>query len=204
MLIADTLVVIGLATASLGTIQETGGVQEHSFWLRNDGTEAVTLQQGYTSCECTTIEFDRYGQVLPGDSSQVVLRFNPQGRGGDFTVTGTVVYGTERKRVKLSMTGNSILSEETLMRRFPVAVSDHLRLSTDRFDLGVIHPGETKERSVVVLHRDENDRTESLNITYTPDEKTPKGLQHIPYKVTTTEQGKQRQLTITLDVMIKK
>ncbi len=203
MLIADTLVVIGLATASLGTIQETGGVQEHSFWLRNDGSEAVTLQQGYTSCECTTMEFDRFAQVQPGDSSQVILRFNPQGRGGEFNVTGTVVYGNERKRVKLTMTGNSVLSEETLMKRYPIAVSENLRLSTDRFDLGVMHPGETKERSVVVLHRDENDRTESLSITYTPDAKTPKGLQHIPHTVATTEQGKQRQLTITLDVMIK-
>lgn len=203
MLIADTLVVIGLATASLGTIQETGGVQEHTFWLRNDGAEAVTLQQGYTSCECTTIEFDRYAQVQPGDSSRVTLRFNPMGRGGEFNVNGTVVYGTERKRVKLSMTGNSILSEETLMKRYPVAVSDNLRLSTDRFDLGVMHPGETKERSVAVLHRDENDRTESLTITYTPDKKTPTGLQHIPYTVTTIDQGKQQQLVITLDVMIK-
>ena len=202
-MIADTLVVIGLAAASLGTIQETGGVQEHSFWLRNDGPEAVTLQQGYTSCECTTIEFDRFAQVQPGDSSQVILRFNPQGRGGDFTVTGTVVYGTERKRVKLAMTGNSILSEETLMKRYPIAVTENLRLSTDRFDLGIMHPGETKVRSVVVLHRDENDRTETLAITYTPDDKTPKGLQHIPYTVLTSEQGKQRQLTITLDVMIK-
>ena len=203
MLIADTLVVIGLATASLGTIQETGGVQEHSFWLRNDGPEAVILQQGYTSCECTTIEFDRYGQVQPGDSSQAILRFNPQGRGGDFTVSGTVVYGTERKRVKLSMTGNSILSEETLMKRYPVAVTENLRLSTDRFDLGIMHPGETRERSVVVLHRDENDRTETLAITFTPDDKTPKGLQHIPYTLTTTHHGKPLQLTITLDVMIK-
>ena len=203
MFIADTLMVIGLATASLGTIQETGGVQEHTYWLRNDGTEAVTLQQGYTSCECTTIEFDRYAQVLPGDSSRVTLRFNPQGRGGEFIVSGTVVYGSERKRVKLAMTGTSILSEETLLKRFPVAVNENLRLSTDRFDLGVMHPGETKERSVVVLHRDENDSTETLAITYTLDEKTPKGLQHIPYTVTTTEQGKQRQLTITLDVMIK-
>ena len=203
MLLADTLVVIGLATASLGTIQETGGVQEHTYWLRNDGTETVMLQQGYTSCECTTIDFDRYAQVQPGDSSRVTLRFNPQGRGGDFTVTGTVVYGTERKRVKLSMTGNSILSEETLMKRYPVAVSDHLRLSTDRFDLGILHPGETRERNVVVLHRDENDRTETLTVTFTPDDKTPKGLQHIPYTVVTTEQGKQRQLVITLDVMIK-
>lgn len=203
MLLADTLVVIGLATASLGTIQETGGVQEHTFWLRNDGTQAVTLQQGYTSCECTTIEFDRYAQVQPGDSSQVIMRFNPQGRGGDFTVTGTVVYGTERKRVKLAMTGNSILSEETLRMRYPIAVSDNLRLSTDRFDLGILHPGETRERNVVVLHRDENDRTETLTVTFTPDDKTPKGLQHIPYTVVTTEQGKQRQLVITLDVMIK-
>lgn len=203
MLIADTLVVIGLATASLGTIQETGGVQEHTYWLRNDGSEAVMLQQGYTSCECTTIEFDRYAQVQPGDSSRVTLRFNPQGRGGEFNVSGTVVYGNERKRVKLAMTGTSILSEETLMKRFPIAVSDNLRLSTDRFDLGVMHIGETKERSVVILHRDENDRTESLSITFTPDDKTPKGLQHVPYTVVTSEQGKQRQLTITLDVMIK-
>ena len=202
-MIADTLVVIGLATASLGTIQETGGMQEHSFWLRNDGTEVVTLQQGYTSCECTTIEFDRYAQVQPGDSSQVILRFNPQGRGGEFNVSGTVVYGNERKRVKLAMTGMSILSEETLMKRFPIAVNDNLRLSTDRFDLGVMHIGETKERSVVILHRDENDRTESLSITFTPDDKTPKGLQHVPYTVVTSEQGKQRQLVITLDVMIK-
>ncbi len=203
MIVADTLVVIGLATASLGTIQETGGVQEHTYWLRNDGREAVMLQQGYTSCECTTIQFDRYGQVQPGDSTPVTLQFNPQGRGGEFTVTGTVVYGTERKRVKLAMTGTSLLSEETLMRRFPFKVSDNLRLSTDRFDLGVMHPGETKERSVVVLHRDENDRTESLSITYRPDDKPPKGVQHIPYTVTTTDQGKPRQLTITLDVLIK-
>lgn len=203
IMVADTLVVIGLAIASLGTIQETGGVQEHTYWLRNDGQETVMLQQGYTSCECTTIEFDRYGQVQPGDSTAVTLRFNPQGRGGEFNVTGTVVYGAERKRVKLAMTGTSILSEETLMRRFPVKVSDNLRLSTDRFDLGVMHPGESKERSVVVLHRDENDRTEPLSISYTPDDKTPKGVQHIPYTVTTTERGKERQLIITLDVMIK-
>ena len=203
MLVADTLVVIGLATASLGTIQETGGVQEHTFWLRNDGTEAVMLQQGYTSCECTVIDFDWYAQVQPGDSSCVTLRFNPQGRGGEFNVTGTVVYGTERKRVKLSLTGNSVLSEETLMMRYPVAVSEWTRLSTDRFDLGVMHPGETKERTVVVLHRDENDSTEQLTVSFTPNDKTPKGLQHISYPAVTTENGKQRQLNITLDVMIK-
>lgn len=203
MLIADTLVVIGLATASLGTIQENGGVQERTFWLRNDGSEAVMLQQGYTSCECTVMDFDRYAQVQPGDSSCVTLKFNPQGRGGEFNVSGTVVYGNERKRVKLSLTGNSVLSEETLMKRYPVGVSKNLRLSTDRFDLGVMHPGETKQRTVVALHRDENDQTEQLTISFTPDDKTPKGLQHISYPLVTHDGGKETKVVITLDVMIK-
>jgi hypothetical protein len=39
-----------------------------------------------------------------------------------------------------------ITSEETLLRQFPVRISDHLRLPTDRFDLGVMRQGESKER----------------------------------------------------------
>ena len=57
-MIADTLTVIGLATIALGTIQEADGPVEHTFWLRNDGTETVVLHQGYTSCGCTTIRFE--------------------------------------------------------------------------------------------------------------------------------------------------
>lgn len=203
MLLTDTLVVIGLATASLGTIQENGGVQEHTFWLRNDGHEVVTMQQGYTSCECTTIDFDKMAVLERGDSTRVILRFNPQGRGGEFNVSGTVVYGSHRKRVKMSMKGNCILSEETLMKRFPIDAGDNLRLSCDRFDLGIMHQGETKERTVVVLHRDENDSTEMLKVSFTVEADTPKGLQHIAYPVVSHGSHKERKLIITLDVLIQ-
>ena len=84
MLLTDTLIVIGMATVSLGTINEADGLQERTFWLRNNGTEAVTLVQGYTSCGCTTIQFDKEQSIAPGDSSAVTLRFNPQGKGGEF------------------------------------------------------------------------------------------------------------------------
>ena len=43
--------------------------------------------------------------------------------------------------------------------------------------------GETKERNVVVLFRSEGDRQECIPITFTVDEQTPKGLQHIPYLI---------------------
>jgi hypothetical protein len=203
MLVADSLVAIGMATLSLGTIHEADGVQERTFWLRNAGREAVTLVQGYTSCGCTTMHYARGTVVAPGDSTAVAMRFNPQGRGGDFEETGTLVYGPHGKRVALSLTGTCITSEETLLRQFPIRVSDGLRLSANRFDLGIMHVGERKERTVVVLHRQEGNRQERITVAFAPNEKTPKGLQHVSRKVTTKEDGKEKELTITLDVIVK-
>lgn len=203
MLVADSLIAIGLATVSLGTIHEADGVQEHSFWLKNSGTEAVTLVQGYTSCGCTTIEFVKDEPIASGDSTCVTLRFNPRGKGGEFLETGTVVYGPHRKRIAIALEGTCITSEETLLRQFPVRISDNLYLSTDHFDLGRMTVGETKERNVIILHRNEGDRQERIPITFTADEKTNKGLQHIDYPIITHEGEKEVKLTIRLDVLIK-
>ena len=202
-MIADTLVVIGLATISLGTIQEADGVQERSFWLRNDGSETVTLQQGYTSCGCTTIDFARGSSVEPGDSTCVTLRFNPRGKGGEFMETGTLVYGDSRKRVELSMVGSCVTSEETLQRQFPVRISDRLRLSANRFDLGIMRVGERKERNVIVLHKADNNRQERFTVSFSPDENSPKGLQHVVRTISTVDGGQSIDLQITLDVIVK-
>lgn len=203
MWVADSLVAIGMATFSLGTIHEADGPQEHSFWLRNGGSQSVALVQGYTSCGCTTIQFAKDETVAPGDSTRVTLRFNPRGKGGEFVETGTVVYGHHRKRIQLSLEGNCITSEETLLRQFPIRVGDHLRLSANRFDLGIMRVGDTKERTVVVLHRDEHDRQELVPIVFTATDKHGKGIQHIAFPVTIKEKEKGRKLVITLDVNIK-
>ncbi len=203
MFVVDSLVVMGISIVSLGSIHEADGVKEHTFWLRNAGTEAVALTQGYTSCGCTTIHFNKDILVSPGDSTAVILRFNPQGKGGEFVETGTIVYGPSHKRMQMSMIGNCITSEETLLRQFPIRIDDHLRLSTNRFDLGIMYAGEKKERSVVVLHKDESYRQERISISFTPDASTPKGVQHIPHPIIVNSQGQELTLTITFDVLIK-
>ena len=215
--VADTLITIGLATISLGTIHETDGMQEHRFCLRNVGTKAVELVQGYTSCHCTTIDFDKGAILSPGDSTHVTLSFNPQGKGGDFFESGTIRYEVSgianplqresgevsetRKALTVAMEGTCITSEETLLRQFPVRISDDIRLSTNRFDLGIMLVGETKERNVVLLHRDQNDQQECITIRFTVDEKTPKGLQHIEYPVIINEE--EQPVCVTLDVIVK-
>ena len=204
MLLVDSLVVIGLATVSLDTIHETDGVQEHNFWLRNAGADTIVLRQGYTSCGCTTITFEQGRKLAPGDSTRAALHFNPQGKGGDFLEQGTIVYGDRRQRVEMALEGTCITSDETLMRQFPIQISDEVRLSTDHFDLGIMHPGERKERSVVVLHRmPSGNRQELLPIVYQVDAKTPKGLQHIDYPIQIHSSIGQYTHTIKLDVLIK-
>ena len=212
-MVLDSLIVIGLATVSLGTIQEADGVQERTFLLRNAGNNPVTITQTYTSCHCTTVEAEQpdagAAEVLPGDTIAFTLRFNPQGKGGDFEEIGTIVYGAtsvspltkdEVRHVQLSLTGTCITSEESLLRQFPIRVSDRLRLSANRFDLGIMHVGETKQRTVVLLHRDDGDRREPVTVTFSPSADTPKGLQHIDYPISTPGQ---EGLTIRLDVVVK-
>lgn len=194
----DSLIVIGLATISLGTIQESDGVVERTFWLRNAGPDSVSLVQGYTSCGCTTIHFSQGATVAPADSTSVTLRFNPRGKGGEFYESGTLVYGAARKRIQLALEGECITSEETLLRQFPIRLSDSLRLSADHFDLGVMRTGETKERTVVVLHTDGN-RRERIPIVFTVDETMKKGLQHISYPIKIGPHS----VNVTLDVVIK-
>ncbi len=203
MLLVDSLIVIGMATVNIGTIQETDGPKEQSFWLRNVGTASVKLRQGYTSCGCTTIHFDRQKAIAPGDSSKVTLHFNPRGKGGEFHEIGTIEYGAKRKRVNMTMTGECITSEETLMRQFPVRISEDLRLSVDHFDVGIMRVGEKKERNVVVLHRYDNNRQERIPVSLTIDKKTPKGLQHITCPVETKVKGKRQLLRIRFDVIVR-
>ena len=89
------------------------------------------------------------------------------------------------------------------MRQFPVRVSDDIRLSSNRFDLGIMHVGESKERNVIILHRNENNRQERIPVTFTVNGETPKGLQHILHPIKTIVRGKEQTLTVTFDVLIK-
>lgn len=207
-IIADTLIVLGLATANLGTIYEESGAQERTFLLQNKGDHTLTLLQGYGSCGCTTVHFQQGRQLAPNDTASVTVKFNPRGKGGDIYETATVVYlptdSDQRKLLPLVLTGKCITSEETLMKQFPIRISDSLRLSTDRYDLGIMHVGETKERHVVLLHYDPRTGLgkgcqELIPIHFTVDATTPKGLQHIAYPVKVGGLS----IPITLDVLIK-
>lgn len=203
MLPIDSLIVIGLSTLSLGTINEADGKQEREFWLHNVGTETVDIVQGYTSCGCVKLQFPLGETILPGDSVKTVLSFDPKGKGGEFYERGTIVYGQSRKRLDIAMEGVCITSEETLMRQFPVRINDDIRISTDHFDVGVMNIGEKKTRHVAILHRDEDNRSESVAVTVEADSNLHKGVNRVKKIIETVYKNKKIAIEILFDILIK-
>ncbi|MCR4995069.1 MAG: DUF1573 domain-containing protein [Bacteroidales bacterium] len=230
-MLTDTLAIIGLAALSLGTIREADGPVERTFLLRNTGEHAVSLLQGYTSCGCTSIAFAKGSTLAVGDTASVRLRFNPRGKSGEFFETGTLVYQTAatgegaaaeggnspasetapaRKAVTLSLEGTCLSSDESLAQQFPIRITESLWISANRFDLGIMRVGESKERGVVILHRGEtesdgqvSDRQELVNVRYTVDAQTPKGLQHVQRSISIQHDGRDITVPIILDVLVK-
>lgn len=202
-MVVDSLVVVGLAVASLGTINESNGIQIYTFNVANTGNETVKLQQGYTSCGCTTIEFPTDSIINPNDTAQIALHFNPSGKGGEFYENATIVYGKSRKRFQLALEGTCITSEETLLKQFPIFINDDIRISTNTFDIGIMHFGDSKVRYIAVLHKDENNRQESIPIKITAEEKLGKGIKHIKKTIYTITKGKKIGIDINMDMLIK-
>jgi len=95
----------------------------------------------------------------------------------------SIPYITENDDASTVPNGN--LSREEIYNR----IKTDLRLSTNRFDLGYMKAGETKERGVVVLHRDERDRKERIAVRFTATNDLKPGIQHIIYPIKTMERG---------------
>ncbi|MDR2883223.1 MAG: DUF1573 domain-containing protein [Alistipes sp.] len=70
---ADTTVNIGTMTA--------GEVIKYDARIRNTGTEPLVIKRIYTSCGCTSVEYDRE-PIQPGGEATFSFRFDSRGMWG--------------------------------------------------------------------------------------------------------------------------
>ncbi len=76
-------------THDFGTMDETGGTAKHIFKFVNSGTDSVQLTSVRASCGCTT-PFWQKNALMPGDTGQIEVAYNPLNRPGKFNKTVTV------------------------------------------------------------------------------------------------------------------
>jgi hypothetical protein len=92
-----------------GTVKEKNGIISHTFTFTNTGTAPLVIISAKASCGCTEPSFQKR-PIQPGEHSNVVVKYNPAGRPGEFDKTVTLqtnVKGRGRK-VTLRITGTVI------------------------------------------------------------------------------------------------
>ncbi len=86
-----------------GQIPE-GPVATNVFKFKNTGNKEITLQSVKASCGCTAPTWTKT-PVKPGESGEISVAYNSQGRPGHFTKSITVVYDTAATPVILTIKG---------------------------------------------------------------------------------------------------
>lgn len=86
-----------------GQVKE-GEVVEHTFRFTNTGPVALIIYDARSTCGCTVPEFPKE-PIPPGESSQMLVRFNTQNKTGQQVKTVTVQANTLPAETKLSLSG---------------------------------------------------------------------------------------------------
>ncbi|MGB5821605.1 MAG: DUF1573 domain-containing protein [Saonia sp.] len=85
-----------------GPIQQ-GTPQETIFKFTNTGNAPLIITDAKSSCGCTVPEYPKNAPVAPGDSGEMLVRFNGSGQNQvtkTITVTANTAKGSEILRIK--------------------------------------------------------------------------------------------------------
>ncbi len=85
-----------------GTINE-GDIAEHKFAFTNTGKSPLIITNAKGSCGCTVPSYPRNTPIAPGETSEILVKFNSKGKPGDNTKTVTITTNTEAstERIKI-------------------------------------------------------------------------------------------------------
>lgn len=88
---------------NFGTIKQ-GEVVNYTFKFTNNGTEPLSISNASASCGCTVPQWPRE-PIAPGETGEIVVRFDSKGKSGQQSPVITVVANTNPQQARLSLRG---------------------------------------------------------------------------------------------------
>jgi hypothetical protein len=140
--------------------------QTHVFTLKNEGGEMLVIERVQAPCGCTaTLLSDE--EILPGNTTQLEVTFNPRGYEGEVTQS-VYIYSNdpeiERKRIAIRADVEHVAAPE-------------VQLFPNQWELGLLSRGDSVELAITVSNQgDLGMEIESINVP-----------EHIHYKPQTLE-----------------
>lgn len=134
---------------NFGYIEESDGVKEETFRFINRSKKPIEIHEVKVACGCTEAEFP-VTPVLPGDTAQIKIFFDPIDRPGKFDKGIYVFFKNEKLPVNLRIKGTVLASQETLKLFYPHSFGA-LRFDTLELDFGELNKG-VKRRDFIDIY----------------------------------------------------
>ena len=125
-----------------GKINEADGRVTTIFTFKNEGMAPLVLSNVRASCGCTTPTWTKT-PIEPGQTGDITVTYNPNGRPGRFQKTVTITSNATEATKKVYIKGEVIPKQAKPVNKYTIAVGD-LSMKAKLLDLGTITKGELK------------------------------------------------------------
>ncbi len=129
-----------------GKINEADGRVTTVFKFKNEGMEPLVLSNVRASCGCTTPKWTRE-PIEPGQTGEITVTYNPNGRPGRFQKTITVTSNATEATKRLYIKGEVIPKPAKPINQYSVSMGD-LSLKSKAVNFGTVKKGENAKREI--------------------------------------------------------
>lgn len=125
-----------------GKINEADGRVTTVFEFKNEGMSPLVLSNVRASCGCTTPKWTRE-PIEPGQTGQITVTYNPNGRPGRFQKTITVTSNAQEATKRLYIKGEVIPKPVKPVDNYPVKMGE-LSIKKNSLNFGSVKKGDKK------------------------------------------------------------
>ena len=129
-----------------GKINEADGKVTTIFTFKNEGMEPLVLSNVRASCGCTTPKWPRQ-PIEPGETGEITVTYNPNGRPGRFTKTVTITSNATEPTTRVTIKGEVIPKPAKPVDNYPVKMGE-LSLKSKDVNFGKINNHATKTHEI--------------------------------------------------------
>lgn len=147
-------------THDFGKINEADGRVTTVFEFKNEGMEPLILTNVKASCGCTTPKYTRE-PIEPGNTGQITVTYNPNGRPGRFQKTVTVTSNATEPTLRLYIKGEVIPKPAQPKDKYPVNMGE-LSLQRKHINLGNVKRGAPK--NIEIEYANNTDKNISVEL----------------------------------------
>ncbi len=148
---------------NFGQINEADGRVTTIFTFKNEGMAPLVLSNVRASCGCTTPTWTKT-PVEPGQTGDITVTYNPNGRPGKFQKTITITSNASNPTTKLTIRGEVIPKTQQSINRFPQKMGEALAANTRILTYGSIL--NTKNITKTIEYTNNSDKDITVEVLF--------------------------------------